>query len=59
MTKLADSYEQLYPGTGASEAQKHERMERILFKEERSSARRTGRQRGIIVPELPWQKGEK
>lgn len=53
---LAAEYEKRYPDTGCSDAQKEERMERIIFKEERSSLRRTGRTRGIIVPRLPWLK---
>lgn len=51
---LAQRYEKLYPETGIPEAQKQERMERILHKEERKTHGRTGRVRGIIVPDLPW-----
>lgn len=51
---LAAEYERLYPNTGCGDAQKTERMERILFKEDRSTHRRTHRTRGIIVPALPW-----
>jgi hypothetical protein len=58
MTKLAEQYEKLYPETGCSESQKHERMERINFKEEMRSGRRTSRNRGFVVPELPWQRKE-
>ena len=53
MPSLAEQYETKYPGTGCSEAQKQERMERELFKSERLTLRRTGRNRGIIVPWLP------
>ena len=53
---LAAEYERRYPGTGCSDAQKTERMERLAFKEERQTLRRTGRNRGIIVPRLPWLK---
>ncbi|MCR4339976.1 MAG: hypothetical protein NUW01_08830 [Gemmatimonadaceae bacterium] len=53
---LAVEYEKLYPGAVTDSAQKEERMERILHKRERSSLRRTGRTRGIIVPALPWAK---
>lgn len=56
MSRLAEQYEKLYPETGIPEAQKEERMERILFKNERGSLRRTGRNRGIVVPDLPWLK---
>jgi hypothetical protein len=55
MPSLAEQYEQKYPNTGCSEAQKQERMERELFKSERLSLRRTGKTRGIVVPRLPWQ----
>lgn len=54
----AQRYERLYPETGCSEAQKEERMERIDFKAERTHMRRTGRNRGIVVPALPWQNQE-
>lgn len=50
----AAAYERLYPDTGIPEAQKEERMERLTFKDERQSLRRTSRTRGIVVPELPW-----
>lgn len=56
MSALADQYEKLYPETGIPEAQKEERMERMLFKDEQRSLRRTGRTRGIVVPELPWKR---
>lgn len=52
--ELAREYERRYPDTGCPEAQKQERMERIAHREERDSLRRTGRNRGIIVPALPW-----
>ena len=57
MSALAEQYEKRYPETGIPEAQKEERMERILFKEQGRSARRTSRNRGIVVPALPWKKG--
>lgn len=56
MSCLAERYERLYPETGCSEAQKEERMERLDFKEEARALRRTSRNRGIIVPRLPWVK---
>lgn len=52
---LAAEYEKLYPETGCSDAQKEERMQRLLFKQERQTLRRTGRNRGIVVPALPWK----
>jgi hypothetical protein len=55
MPSLAEQYEAKHPNTGCSEAQKQERMEREIFKAERLSLRRTGRNRGIVVPSLPWQ----
>lgn len=54
VSRLADAYERRYPGTGVSEAQAAERMDRITFKEDAAQHRRTGRTRGIIVPALPW-----
>ncbi len=54
MPSLAEQYEQKYPNTGCSEAQKQERMERLNFKEEARTLRRTGKNRGIVVPRLPW-----
>lgn len=56
---LAAEYEIRYPETGCSDAQKEERMQRLLFKEERQSLRRTGRNRGIVVPELPYRKEQR
>lgn len=54
----ADRYEQRYPETGCSEGQKEERMQRMDFKDEVRSLRRTSRTRGIVVPELPWLRGK-
>jgi hypothetical protein len=54
----ADRYERLYPDTGCSDAQKQERMERLDFKQESRQLHRTGRNRGIVVPELPWHRGK-
>lgn len=54
MADLADQYEKRYPGATTDAAQKEERMQRILFKEEKREHRRSGRQRGIIVPRVPW-----
>lgn len=58
MSSLAERYERIYPDTGIPEAQKEERMERMDFKDEARSLRRTSRTRGIIVPALPWRKEE-
>lgn len=58
-SRLADEYERRYPGTGVGEAQAAERMERIRFKEERQTGIRTGRNRGIVVPALPWMTTKK
>jgi hypothetical protein len=55
MSALAEQYEKRHPETGIPEAQKEERMERLLFKQERQSLRRTKRARGIVVPPLPWK----
>ena len=54
MSALAEQYEKRHPETGIPEAQKEERMERLMFKEERQSLQRTQRTRGIVVPQLPW-----
>jgi hypothetical protein len=54
----ADQYEKRYPGTGIPEAQKQERMERMDFKEEVHALRRTGRNRGIVIPSIPWHDEE-
>jgi len=51
----ARRYEKLYPDTGCPEAQKEERMERLDLKREKHELRRTTRNRGIVVPALPWQ----
>lgn len=58
MSALADQYEKRFPETGIPEAQKEERMERMLFKDDRRSLRRTMRSNGIVVPRLPWVKDE-
>ena len=52
--RLAGEYEKRYPETGVSEAQAAERMERIALKEDRASHKLTHRNRGIVVPDLPW-----
>lgn len=53
MASLADQYERRFPGAVTDEAQKQERMERLLHREERQSLRRTMRNRGVVVPSLP------
>lgn len=58
MPSKAEQYERRFPETGVSDAQKAERMDRLAFREERRSARRTGRNRGIVVPDLPWKREE-
>jgi hypothetical protein len=54
----AQAYERLYPETGCPEAQKEERYERLAFNTERQALRRTGRNRGIVVPRLPYKDKE-
>jgi len=54
MTKKSDAYEKKYPGTGISEAQKHERMERLEFKERKAGTGRTSGSRFVSVPDMPW-----
>jgi len=58
MSKLAEGYDRAFPGVEIPEAQKEERQERREFKAERASLRRTGRSRGIVVPDLPWKRDE-
>jgi hypothetical protein len=58
MSENAARYEKQYPGTGCEENQKEERQERMDFKAEARSLRRTSRNRGIVVPELPWLRGK-
>lgn len=50
---LASRYDRLYPGVEIPAAQKEERMERILFKEERAQDRRSNRNRGVVLTRLP------
>lgn len=54
MPSKAEQYERRFPETGISDAQKEERMDRLAFKEERRSARRAGRNRGVVIPRVPW-----
>lgn len=54
MTKKAEAYEKLYPGTGISESQKHERMDRIEFKDRKAGTGRTSGTRFVGVPDMPW-----
>ncbi len=51
----ARAYESRHPGTGISEAQKEERMDRLAFREERQAGHRTTRTRGVVIPRLPWK----
>lgn len=50
---LVAEYERRYPGVEIPAAHKEERMERELFKEERRTLRRSGRNRGVVIPRLP------
>lgn len=54
----AAKYERLYPGAAADEGQRAERWDRLAFKEERKTGRRTGRNRGVVIPDLPYRKQE-
>lgn len=54
MTKKAEQYEKRYPNTGIPEAQKHERMERLEFKERKAGTGRTSGSKFIGVPDMPW-----
>lgn len=53
MSALADQYERRYPGALEDTSHKEERMERLLFKEEAQSGRRSNRNRGVIFERLP------
>jgi hypothetical protein len=53
----ARAYDAHAPETGVPEAQAEERHERRVFREETRQHRRTGRNRGIVVPDLPWKRG--
>mgnify|MGYP001617836013 CR=1 FL=1 len=48
MASLAEQYDARYGGVDIPEAQKAERMERLVFKEEHRAHHRTGRNRGVI-----------
>lgn len=52
----AEKYERLHPGASSDESQRAERWERLAFKEERQTGRRTGRNRGVVIPDLPWKR---
>jgi len=54
MTEKADKYEKRYPGTGIGESQKHERQDRIEFKERKAGTGRTSGTRYVGVPDMPW-----
>jgi hypothetical protein len=55
MTEKSDKYEKRYPNTGISEAQKHERWDRIEFKERKKEGLISGRtSRFMSVPDMPW-----
>jgi hypothetical protein len=53
---LAAAYERRYPDTGVGAAQAQERQERLAFREERESLRRTSRNRGIVIPADAWER---
>lgn len=55
MTEKAERYEKKFPGTGIPEAQKHERMDRIDFKQRKAEGLISGRNsRFMTVPDMPW-----
>lgn len=45
----ARAYDARYPGTGIPEAQKEERLDRELFREEQQAGHRTMRNRGVVL----------
>lgn len=50
---LATEYDKRYPGVEIPAAQKEERMQRLIFKEERLSLHRSTRNRGVVFTRLP------
>lgn len=50
---LAAEYDKRYPDVEIPAAQKEERMERLLFKEERVTYKRANRNRGVVFTRLP------
>lgn len=55
-SRAVEEYRRRFPETGVPAAQEQERAERLAFKQERRSLRRTGRTRGVVVPDLPWHR---
>jgi len=55
----AQEYERLYPDAVGDESKRAERMDRLAFKDERQTGRRTGRTRGIVVPDIPWKESDR
>jgi hypothetical protein len=54
MPSEAERYEQRFPQTGVGESQAQERMQRLDFREEVQTHRRTTRNRGIVVPDCKF-----
>ena len=54
----AQRYEQRYPGTGASEAQKEERQQRDDLKEAKRTDHTTSKTRYFTFPSIPWHDDE-
>ena len=58
MNDAVRKYDATYGDPGIPEAQREERQQRLEHKAERRSNRRTGRTRGVLIPELPWKREE-
>lgn len=54
----AARYERRFPGTGVSDAQAAERMERLDLKEKVTNEGGRKASRFFSVPELPWKREE-
>jgi hypothetical protein len=53
---LSAAYERLHPGAVRDEAQKAERMQRLVRADKAPAPSRRGSSRGaILVPALPWK----
>jgi len=53
--RRAADYERLYPGAVSDEAQRAERMDRLVHREVHQAGPRRARTRGILIPDLPWR----
>lgn len=52
--QLASQYERLHPGAASDDAQKAERMERLVRRDQAPPPTRR-RKPSLVVPALPWK----